>query len=79
LYTTISRQGGTVRLLHLTKRITELLSIAKLPSWFLSSCEPWSRPRDWNTAMWFAFSILLFIVIMIVWTLGTAPRLMPGR
>jgi anti-sigma B factor antagonist len=29
-YTTISRQGGTLKLLNLTKRITDLLSITKL-------------------------------------------------
>ena len=29
-YTTISRQGGSLKLLNLTKRITDLLSITKL-------------------------------------------------
>jgi anti-sigma B factor antagonist len=29
-YTTISRQGGSMKLLNLTKRITDLLSITKL-------------------------------------------------
>ena len=29
-YTTVKRQGGTMRLLHLTKRIEDLLSITKL-------------------------------------------------
>ncbi len=29
-YTTVSRQGGTLKLLHLTKRIEDLLSITKL-------------------------------------------------
>ena len=29
-YTTVSRQGGSLKLLNLTKRITELLSITKL-------------------------------------------------
>ena len=29
-YTTVSRQGGSLKLLNLTKRITDLLSIAKL-------------------------------------------------
>ncbi|MEX2273882.1 MAG: STAS domain-containing protein [Vicinamibacterales bacterium] len=29
-YTTVSRQGGTMKLLNLTKRITDLLSITKL-------------------------------------------------
>jgi len=29
-YTTISRQGGQLKLVHLTKRITDLLSITKL-------------------------------------------------
>jgi anti-sigma B factor antagonist len=29
-YTSISRQGGTLKLLNLTKRITDLLSITKL-------------------------------------------------
>src|SRR5512145_608353 len=29
-YTTVSRQGGTLKLLNLTKRITDLLSITKL-------------------------------------------------
>src|SRR5438105_5444273 len=29
-YTTVSRQGGSLKLLHLTKRITDLLSITKL-------------------------------------------------
>ena len=29
-YTTVSRQGGTMKLVNLTKRITDLLAIAKL-------------------------------------------------
>jgi anti-sigma B factor antagonist len=29
-YTTVSRQGGQLKLVHLTKRITDLLSITKL-------------------------------------------------
>jgi anti-sigma B factor antagonist len=29
-YTTVSRQGGSMKLLNLTKRITDLLSITKL-------------------------------------------------
>ena len=29
-YTTVSRQGGTLKLVHLTKRITDLLAITKL-------------------------------------------------
>ena len=29
-YTTVSRQGGSIKLLNLTKRITDLLSITKL-------------------------------------------------
>lgn len=29
-YTTVSRQGGTMKLVNLTKRITDLLSITKL-------------------------------------------------
>src|SRR5205085_11833599 len=29
-YTTVSRQGGSLKLLNLTKRITDLLSISKL-------------------------------------------------
>ncbi len=29
-YTTVSRQGGSLKLLSLTKRITDLLSITKL-------------------------------------------------
>ena len=29
-YTTVSRQGGSLKLLHLTKRITDLLAITKL-------------------------------------------------
>lgn len=29
-YTTVSRQGGSLKLVHLTKRITDLLSITKL-------------------------------------------------
>jgi len=29
-YTTVSRQGGKLKLVHLTKRITDLLSITKL-------------------------------------------------
>ena len=29
-YTTVSKQGGTLKLLNLTKRITDLLSITKL-------------------------------------------------
>ena len=30
-YTTVSRQGGSLKLLNLTKRITDLLAITKLP------------------------------------------------
>jgi len=33
-YTTVSRQGGSLKLLNLTKRITDLLSITKLLSVF---------------------------------------------
>src|SRR5947208_16561548 len=33
-YTTISRQGGSLKLLNLTKRITDLLSITKLVTAF---------------------------------------------
>jgi anti-sigma B factor antagonist len=29
-YTTVSRQGGSLKLVNLTKRITDLLSITKL-------------------------------------------------
>jgi anti-sigma B factor antagonist len=29
-YTTVSRQGGTMKLVNLTKRITDLLAITKL-------------------------------------------------
>jgi anti-sigma B factor antagonist len=29
-YTTVSRQGGKLKLVHLTKRVTDLLSITKL-------------------------------------------------
>ena len=33
-YTTVSRQGGSLKLLNLTKRITDLLSITKLVNVF---------------------------------------------
>ena len=33
-YTTVSRQGGSLKLLNLTKRITDLLSITKLLTMF---------------------------------------------
>ena len=33
-YTTVSRQGGSLKLLNLTKRITDLLSITKLLTLF---------------------------------------------
>ena len=35
-YTTVSRQGGSLKLLHLTKRIADLLSITKLLTVFES-------------------------------------------
>src|SRR5213083_1790731 len=35
-YTTVSRQGGSLKLLNLTKRITDLLSITKLLTVFES-------------------------------------------
>ena len=55
-YTTVSRQGGTLKLVNLTKRITDLLAITKLLTVFdtfeseadavssFSSC-PSGRPR----------------------------------
>jgi anti-sigma B factor antagonist len=41
-YTTVSRQGGSLKLLNLTKRITDLLSITKL----LTVFETFDSERD---------------------------------
>ena len=41
-YTTVSRQGGNLKLLNLTKRITDLLSITKL----LTVFETFESERD---------------------------------
>jgi anti-sigma B factor antagonist len=41
-YTTVSRQGGSLKLLNLTKRITDLLSITKL----LTVCETFDSENE---------------------------------
>ena len=56
-YTTVSRQGGSLKLLNLTKRITDLLSITKLLTVFetydseADAVRSFSRPRRSNGAI----------------------------
>lgn len=67
LCTTVSRNGGTFRLLHLTKHIREFPSITKTSSW---SASPWFHPREWNITMWFGFSMLLLVIVLILHAVG---------
>jgi anti-sigma B factor antagonist len=77
-YTTVSRRGGTLKLLNLSRRVTELLSIAKLASWLedrrprtvINPPRRWLGPRGWDAATWFTLSLLLLCVLMIIWRLG---------
>lgn len=49
-YTTVSRQGGSLKLLNLTKRITDLLSITKLLTVFETFDSEADAVRSFSTA-----------------------------
>ena len=49
-YTTISRQGGSMKLLNLTKRITDLLSITKLLTVFETYDDEADAVRSFSSA-----------------------------
>src|SRR3989304_9629468 len=49
-YTTVSRQGGSLKLLGLTKRITDLLSITKLLTVFETYDTEHAAVRSFSTA-----------------------------
>ena len=49
-YTTVSRQGGSLKLLNLTKRITDLLSITKLLTVFETFDTENDAVRSFSTA-----------------------------
>ena len=49
-YTTISRQGGSLKLLNLTKRITDLLSITKLLAVFETYDSEADAVRSFSTS-----------------------------
>jgi anti-sigma B factor antagonist len=49
-YTTVSRQGGSLKLLNLTKRITDLLSITKLLTVFETFDVEADAVRSFSTA-----------------------------
>jgi anti-sigma B factor antagonist len=49
-YTTVSRQGGSLKLLNLTKRITDLLSITKLLTVFDTYDSEAEAVRSFSTA-----------------------------
>src|SRR5678815_1495090 len=49
-YTTISRQGGSMKLLNLTKRITDLLSITKLLTVFETYDSEADAVRSFSTS-----------------------------
>jgi anti-sigma B factor antagonist len=49
-YTTVSRQGGSLKLLNLTKRITDLLSITKLLTVFETFDSENDAVRSFSTA-----------------------------
>jgi len=49
-YTTVSRQGGSLKLLNLTKRITDLLSITKLLTVFETFDSENEAVRSFSTA-----------------------------
>ncbi len=49
-YTTVSRQGGSLKLLNLTKRITDLLSITKLLTVFETYDSEAEAVRSFSTA-----------------------------
>jgi anti-sigma B factor antagonist len=49
-YTTVSRQGGSLKLLNLTKRITDLLSITKLLTVFETFESENEAVRSFSTA-----------------------------
>ena len=49
-YTTVSRQGGSLKLLNLTKRITDLLSITKLLTVFETFESENDAVRSFSTA-----------------------------
>src|SRR6187397_875848 len=50
-YTTVSRQGGSLKLLNLTKRITDLLSITKLLTVFETYDSEADAIRSFSSAM----------------------------
>src|SRR5438270_5479395 len=49
-YTTVSRQGGSLKLLSLTKRITDLLSITKLLTVFETFDAEYESVRSFSAA-----------------------------
>jgi anti-sigma B factor antagonist len=49
-YTTVSRQGGSLKLLNLTKRITDLLAITKLLTVFETFDSEGEAVRSFSTA-----------------------------
>jgi anti-sigma B factor antagonist len=49
-YTTVSRQGGSLKLLNLTKRITDLLSITKLLTVFETHDNEADAVRSFSSA-----------------------------
>ena len=49
-YTTVSRQGGSLKLLNLTKRITDLLSITKLLTVFETYDNEADAVRSFSTS-----------------------------
>jgi anti-sigma B factor antagonist len=49
-YTTVSRQGGSLKLLNLTKRITDLLSITKLLTVFETFESEGDAVRSFSTS-----------------------------
>jgi hypothetical protein len=67
--TSVSRQGGTLKLLNLTKRIRDLLSITKLLE-PLSFTNRWPHGADADqnaTVRFLLWCLGLLILLMLVW------------
>jgi anti-sigma B factor antagonist len=58
-YTTVSRQGGSLKLLNLTKRIQDLLAITKL-----------LLPDSGSAQLWLAF--ILVVIAVLLWVVYTS-------
>jgi anti-sigma B factor antagonist len=69
-YSAVSRASGTLKLLKLSGRIKDLLSIAKVPT--ASPFARWFDRSRWSATLWIGGSILLVVVVAVIWKLTGA-------